>query len=331
MIQNPEQPIIDCELGLPKDLLSLLVPTSPKLDAPVQLLHKFVSHFALLTPDAIALEFAQELENDAQLWTYRELENDANRFAHYLMQKHGLTDSGPIAICLDKSPEAFIGILAVLKTGSPFCCLDPSAPIERRKFILEDSGAIAVICSQLYHSELAGCSSVKVISVEISSGLSEVVDEPIVHVVEDSLCYVLYTSGSTGTPKGCKISHLSAVQALTSFKTEFRGRFSAQSRFLAFASLHFDVSILESYFSWSIGARVCAAPKDALLSDIPGAIKKFQITHLDLTPQLAMTLLRDEAPTLQVFITGGEMLRAETVEHWGDTGILFNFYGRSFQ
>lgn len=270
ILQNPNVSILDIEENLPIDMLSILPPPSPVLDSPVSLLHNYVSHFAQLTPDAIAMEFAEDLESDATQWSYKDLDEKSNLLANFLIEEHQLGDDSPLAICFDKSPEAFISILATLKTGAPFCCLDPSAPIDRRAFIIDNCGAGAVLCGQAYAEELRSSTEVRVIVVDDLDAIGTNIQPVIKDQVDSSLCYILYTSGSTGTPKGCCLSHKSVVQAMESFKTQFCGRHSPDSRFLAFASLHFDVSILESYFSWSIGARVCAAPKDALLSDIPG-------------------------------------------------------------
>lgn len=328
LLADPGQPIQDLELRLPSELLCILPPEVPELDSPVQLMHQFVQLNAEKTPEAIAFEYVDDLADESTTLTYSELEASSNRLAGHLIERHGLGSTKPIAICFDKCPEAFVSILAVLKTGSPFCCLDPTAPIDRKRYIIEDAEASAVLCGPSYQNELLQGCQTKIIVVDNLDKLSEFPMPIIIDQQDSALCYILYTSGSTGTPKGCKISHKSAVQALISFRTEFEGRYDSDSRFLAFASFHFDVSILESYFSWSVGARVCAAPKDIMLSDIPGTIQRFRITHLDLTPQLAMTLQREEAQSLRIFITGGEMLRAEIVEHWGDTSILFNFYGK---
>lgn len=270
ILHNPNTSILDIEENLPRNMLSVLPPTCPVLDSPVTLLHNYVRHFAQSTPNAIAMEFADDLESDAVQWSYRELDEQSNSLANLLVEKHQLNDGSPLAICFDKSPEAFLSILAVLKTGAPFCCLDSSAPIDRRAFIIDNCGAAAVLCSGSYAEELRSNTEAQIIMINDLNNIGTNTRPPVRKQDDSSLCYILYTSGSTGTPKGCCLSHKSVVQAMESFKTQFCGRYNQDSRFLAFASMHFDVSILESYFSWSIGARVCAAPKDVLLSDIPG-------------------------------------------------------------
>lgn len=328
MLDNLDTHVVDLEEHIPEELLAIEQRRLPDMKPAFTFLHESVEHWARETPDAVALEFAWTLEDESTSMSYAELDEAASKLAGHL-QSLQLADKGPIGICFDKCPQAFIAILAVLKVGSPFCCLDSSAPIDRRCFILEDSEAVALICGdeqakEFEDAELASpvvCLS----SLETVDELAKPYSQPAID--EDDLSYILYTSGSTGRPKGCCLTHRNAVEAMKAFEHEFMDQFDKDSRFLAFASFHFDVAVLEQFFSYNIGFRVCAAPKDVVLSDIPETIKKFGITHLDLTPQLAATLTREEAPTLRVFITGGEMLRREIVDEWGDTGILFNFYG----
>ena len=326
ILTHPDEPVLDLEIHVATDMLSIQQPKIVNYYTHVKLLHQFVEHNAETNPHSTALEFTDDLEGTKATWSYEQLNGAANHVAHYLVNR-GIEQQHPIAICFEKSPMAFICILAVLKTGSAFCCLDANAPMDRRAFIISNCKASMVLCSDIYEEELTSTASVPVIPDSVLAAARDGQHNLDRSISEDNLSYILYTSGSTGTPKGCCISHKSIVQAMYSFRDQFCQQYDTESRFLAFASLHFDVSILEQYFSWSVGARVCAAPRDVLLSDIPGAIKYFGITHLDLTPQLAMTLLPEDAKSLRVFITGGEMLRAETVDHWGGSGVLFNFYG----
>jgi non-ribosomal peptide synthetase component F len=97
---------------------------------------------------------------------------------------------------------------------------------------------------------------------------------------------------------------------------------------LQFASFHFDVSVLEQYWSWSVGICVTSAPRDLIFEDIARAIRLLGITHIDLTPSLAKLLHPDEVPSLHdgVFITGGERLSEEVIEKWGEVRCIFNRY-----
>ena len=115
---------------------------------------------------------------------------------------------------------------------------------------------------------------------------------------------------------------------MLAFQRVFAGRWNNQSRWLQFASYHFDVSVLEQFWSWSVGICVVSAPKDIILGDIVGFIRKLKITHIDLTPSLARMIHPQEVPTLceGVFITGGEMLTQDTLDSWGPSECIFNAY-----
>lgn len=114
-----------------------------------------------------------------------------------------------------------------------------------------------------------------------------------------------------------------------SFQHLFSGHWDQDSRWLQFASFHFDVSVLEQYWSWSVGIRVVSAPRDLLFEDLPAAIRRLGITHIDLTPSLAKLLHPDDVPDLcrGVFITGGEKLQQEILDVWGPKGVIYNGYG----
>jgi len=119
------------------------------------------------------------------------------------------------------------------------------------------------------------------------------------------------------------------VQALLAFQRLFAGHWDTNSRWLQFASFHFDVSVLEQYWSWSVGICVVSAPRDLIFEDLAKSISDLNITHIDLTPSLAQILHPDEVPSLckGVFITGGESLKQEILDVWGPKGVIYNGYG----
>ncbi|KAF4962879.1 hypothetical protein FSARC_9065 [Fusarium sarcochroum] len=311
-------------------LYSALPASVPVLDAPVQLLHQFVELGATAHPDKIALEFVSAFDGDAcvkQQWNYRQLDYMGNKVANML---HGKVVPGNIvAIHFDKCPEAYFSILGILKAGCSFVALDPNAPKARKEFIIQDSKAPCLLTRHL--GDLDFEAKTTVIEVETES-LTAVSEEQLVFqlsIAPSDTCYCLYTSGTTGTPKGCEITHDNAVQAMMAFQDLFQGHWDAESRWLQFAALHFDVSVLEQYWSWSVGMAVVAAPKDLILDDLTAAINRLGITHIDLTPSLARLTHPDEVPSLcrGVFITGGEQLKQEILDVWGPKAVIYNAYG----
>ncbi|GKU16789.1 unnamed protein product [Fusarium langsethiae] len=312
------------------ELYSVLPPSYPVLDAPVQFLHQFVELGAVAHPNKLALEFVSAFDGDTCIkkqWDYRQLNIMGNKVANMLQQK--LTPGSIVAIHFDKCPEAYFSILGILKAGCSFVALDPSAPKARKQFIVEDSKAPCLLTRSLEDLNFEVKTAVLEIEVESSNVLEEeeLVFQPVIS--PSDTCYCLYTSGTTGTPKGCEITHDNAVQAMMAFQELFKGHWDAESRWLQFAALHFDVSVLEQYWSWSVGMAVVAAPKDLILDDLTASINKLEITHIDLTPSLARLTHPDEIPSLcrGVFITGGEQLKQEILDVWGPKAVIYNAYG----
>jgi amino acid adenylation domain-containing protein len=324
-----------------EDLVSITPAKHASLPSPVKLLHEFVELGANTFPRRIAFEFATQIRGMnvlSKTWTYQELNEEGDRVAR-LLQRRGISSGSLVAICFDKCPEASFAILGILKAGCAYVALDPGAPFTRKSFILEDSKAPLVLTSDRKAARFEApsgpetTSSIHVPIVYLDEEPDDISVQEIPHTSKiqspDSVCYCLYTSGTTGTPKGCEITHENAVQAMRSFSRLFTGRWNENSRWLQFASFHFDVSVLEQYWSWSEGIRVVSAPRDLIFEDLPGTIKALRITHIDLTPSLASLLHPDDVPSLceGVFITGGEQLKQEILDIWGPKEVIHNGYG----
>lgn len=312
------------------DLFSVLPATYQEIPSPATLLHQFVEQSAQRTPTAIALEFVDELGDPVRrrCWTYRELDEMGNRVAH-MLSTHNVPPGSIVATCFNKCPEAYFSILGILKAGCAFLSLDPSAPASRLEFILSDSTAACLLIEAELNINLGlnTTTPTYVITERELLNIPSIYQPP--QISPSDTCYCLYTSGTTGTPKGCLISHDNTVQAMLAFEQLFAGHWDANSRWLQFASFHFDVSVLEQYWSWFVGITVVATPKDLILSDITTTISTLDITHIDLTPSLARLVHPDEVPSLcrGVFITGGEQLRQEILQVWGPQEVIYNAYG----
>ncbi|ETS78594.1 hypothetical protein PFICI_10656 [Pestalotiopsis fici W106-1] len=329
LLQEPKGDADGMTLKYP-DLYSVLPPDHTELPSEAILLHDFVEITADRIPDHLALEYVHELNGGikSRKWTYRQLDDYGSRVANFLID-NGVTPGGIVAVCFDKCPEAYFSILGILKTGCAFVALDPGAPATRHQFILEDSKAFALMVQKDYAPEVLSSSPCPVLEVDLLKLESFSPLSPRVQISPEDACYCLYTSGTTGTPKGCLITHDNAVQAMLAFQQLFSGHWDHDSRWLQFASFHFDVSVLEQYWSWSVGIPVVSAPRDLILSDLISTISKLEITHIDLTPSLARLVHPDDVPSLckGVFITGGEQLRQDILDVWGSKAVIYNAYG----
>ncbi|KAI0899074.1 hypothetical protein F4806DRAFT_323652 [Annulohypoxylon nitens] len=330
ILANPEGNADELPRRAP-DLFSVLPASHPELPSPAGLLHQLVEQTAQRIPSSTALEFVKELSNPIiqQSWTYRELNEMGNCVANMLSRRK--TPPGSIvATCFNKCPEAYFSILGILKAGCGFLSLDPSAPTSRLEFIIDDSAAVCLLIEPELNVTLQLNTSTPTCVVSERELLDYPVSYQCTSLISPSdTCYCLYTSGTTGTPKGCLISHDNAVQAMLAFRELFSGHWDMHSRWLQFASFHFDVSVLEQYWSWFVGITLVAAPKDLILSDIIATISTLEITHIDLTPSLARLVHPEEVPSLckGVFITGGEQLRQEILQVWGPKEVIYNAYG----
>lgn len=314
------------------DLFAVTPAEEPELKSGVQFLHQFVEFSAKKFPDKTALEFVTNFDNDqpvSRRWSYKELDEQGNRVASMLSSHVETGDI--IAVCFDKCPEAHFAMLGILKAGCALLALDPGAPPSRKEFILQDSGAAVLLTDKSRSLDLDIELDIPVMVIDENSLRASEATKPKTgrDLVPEDISYCLYTSGTTGTPKGCEITHENAVQAMLAFQKLFEGHWDHDSKWLQFASYHFDVSVLEQYWTWSVGIRLIAAPRDVILEDLAGVISRLQITHIDLTPSLARLLHPDDVPSLcrGVFITGGEQLKQEILDVWGPRRVIHNFYG----
>ncbi|KAF5016050.1 hypothetical protein F66182_12398, partial [Fusarium sp. NRRL 66182] len=138
------------------ELLSVTPAKEPFIPSPVSLLHEFVEKTASETPHKLALEFVSGVTSQKiakQSWTYLELNQMGNKIARLLRSGHS-NEGGLIGICFDKCPEAYFSILGILKSGHAYVAIDPTAPLARKQFIINDSGANTVLCVSDRYDEL---------------------------------------------------------------------------------------------------------------------------------------------------------------------------------
>jgi amino acid adenylation domain-containing protein len=215
---------------------------------PPQCIHELFEAQVALTPDRTAICFgAQEI-------SYKDLNKRANALARFLNRKNFNPDK-PIGVCLDRSPDMIIALLAVLKSGHAYIPIDPNYPDERITFMLDDAAPGLIISEKVHQSKfltkLNQCiwldEQSEVIEKEDTSNLD-------LNINLENLFYIIYTSGSTGKPKGVPIRHKSLSNLLYTMRK--RPGIHKDDVVLAMASISFDMSVPEIYLPLITGAKI---------------------------------------------------------------------------
>jgi len=262
---------------------------------------------------------------DAQI-TYRELDQTATSFAHYLFSI-GIGRQSYVPVCFEKTALAVISMLAIMKVGAAFVPIDGEAPKARLQGIVQDADATHVLCSPKY-KELCGSLEARMVVVDRQT----VMDcprncEPFQYYASSDIAYIIFTSGSTGKPKGTLVSH-SAFSSGALAHGPAMGMQSS-SRVLQFASYTFDASVMEILSTLLVGGCVCIPDDKTRLNDVAKAINDLNVNWALLTPSFAKLLSPSTVPRLKTLVLGGEAMSQSDVLTWADRTRLVNAYGPS--
>ncbi|WP_286058036.1 non-ribosomal peptide synthetase [Bacillus mojavensis] len=245
--------------------------------------------------------------------SYQELNEQANRLAHLLIEK-GLGPEQFVALALPRSSEMVAAMLAVLKTGAAYLPLDPEFPADRISYMLKDAKPSCMITTEEIAATLPDDITApqlvldQPVTKEIVKRYSA--DNPNVHVSLVHPAYIIYTSGSTGRPKGVVVT----LKSLSNFLLSMQETFSLneQDRLLAVTTVAFDISALELFLPLISGASIVVAQKETIRE--PQALAKmieyFDITIMQATPTLWHALVTNEPEKLRELrvLVGGEAL-----------------------
>jgi len=307
IVSDPSTPISGIKLG-DEDVASKANATERPYPTDA-LLHRLVEQQAASTPDAIAVTFGSES------LTYASLNELANRVARSLRAADVRHDV-PVAVCMERSLNLPVALLAVLKAGGAYVPIDPSYPAERVRFMLADCGAPVVLATAEIAARFRTPGSPRFLDPEAAAeGRASTNLDTVSR--EDDLAYILYTSGSTGQPKGSMISHRAICNHMFWMQEEFP--LIASDRVLQKTPISFDASVWEFWAPLIAGARLVIAPPNAHRDsrEMTAIVKSECVTILQLVPSMA-ALVADEpalasCATLRRLFCGGEALTAELV------------------
>ena len=254
-------------------------------------------------PEAVALVY-----EDRQM-TYRELNSRANQLAHYL-RRRAITPDTRVAICLERSAEMIVTLLAILKAGGAYVPLDPAYPRARLQFMLEDAQAPVLLTQKALRESLPQTAAEVICLDELAEETArESKDNPAIETTADNLAYVMYTSGSTGKPKGVAVTHRNVVRLV---KNTNYASFSADDVFLQSSTISFDASTFEIWGSLLNGARLALLPAGPpSLTELGQALKRYQVTTLWLTAGLFHLMVDnhlEDLRSVRQLLAGGDVL-----------------------
>jgi len=304
-VANPEQSISQMPLLSEAERRQLLVEWNdtsteyPAHKSIQELFEQQVDH----RPDAVAL-----VDENRQI-SYRELNSRANQLAHYL-RRRGIAPDTRVAICLDRSPEMIVTLLAILKAGGAYVPLDPDYPQARLQLMLEDAQAQVLLTQKALHRSLPQAAAEVICLDELSNEIaSESQQNPAIETTADNLAYVMYTSGSTGKPKGVAVTHRNVVRLV---KNTNYASFSADEVFLQCSTVSFDASTFEIWGSLLNGARLALLPAGPpSLTELGQALKRHQVTTLWLTAGLFHLMVDnhlEDLRSVRQLLAGGDVL-----------------------
>ncbi|MEH2170925.1 MAG: amino acid adenylation domain-containing protein, partial [Nostoc sp.] len=342
IVANPQQRLSELPLLTQLEKYQLLLEwNNTAVEYPQQhCIHQLFEAQVEHTPDAVAVVFEQE-----QL-TYQELNSRANQLAHYLRSAKlshrdslGIRPEVLVGICVERSLDMVIGLLAILKAGAAYVPLDPGYPKERLAYILSDTQLPVLLTQQSLVEQLpAHKAHIVCLDTHWDQIAQESQTNPINTSTANNLAYVIYTSGSTGKPKGVLGLHQGAVNRFHwMWKTH---PFTQQEVCCQKTSLNFVDSVWEIFGSLLRGITTVIVPEQVVKDpqQFVTSLANNNVTRLVLVPSLLRILLNTynllqlQLPKLKLWISSGEALSNDLLVQFRQSlpdSILLNLYGSS--
>ncbi|MEK7990931.1 MAG: amino acid adenylation domain-containing protein, partial [Thiotrichaceae bacterium] len=271
--------------------------------------------------------------------TYQQLNEKANQLAHYL-QLQGVKPDILVGLCLERSIEVVISIIAILKAGGAYVPLELAYPDERLNFIINDAKAAILLTHSQLQNKFSQINETNAIYIDKINNELELQSKQNTNsnVTPENLCYVIYTSGSTGQPKGCLIQHNNVTRLFS--QTQAWYQFNQNDVWTLFHSYAFDFSVWELWGALIYGGKLVIVPYwiSRSTEDFYQLLQQHKVTVLNQTPSAFYQLIQvdkqyiNQKLDLRYVIFGGEALDIPALKHWFDKNSdkkpqLVNMYG----
>jgi amino acid adenylation domain-containing protein len=292
--------------------------------------HQLIEAQAARMPNVTAIVF------EGAALTYAELNTRANQLAHYL-RAQGVGPDVLIALCVERSLEMIVGMLAILKAGGAYVPLDPAYPAERVQYMLAHSCAPVIVTQARLVDRLPDHQAqVFRLDADWPTLAAQPTTNPPRVVLPEHLAYIIYTSGSTGRPKGVMVTQQGLINLVHGLRTYFDDRQVTITGLIT--SISFDISVNQIFPTLIFGRTLHIIP-DAVKFDSRALIRYLdthQIHLLDAVPSYIQAVLNEVAPeqpdnALRYFLIGGEKIEQRLLQsvfaQLGSAVEIVNIYG----
>ncbi len=286
-------------------------------------IHQLFEEQVIKTPDSIAIQ------DDRSLITYRELNEKANQLARHLHHS-GAIEGSVVGVCIERSTDLLVALMAVMKAGCTYIPLDPIYPKDRLTLIIDDGNPVIMLTEKKLLESLPESNAKNIFVEEFEAYKHESVLNTDFLFTSNTVAYLIYTSGSTGKPKGVQIEHRSLANFLYSM-SKMPG-INSEDVMLAVTTISFDIAGLELFLPILFGARIVIATQETSINPeiLIEKIESCMPTILQATPVTFRMLNSSNwsgSKNLKI-LCGGEALPKElAIDLIGKCGELWNMYG----
>lgn len=265
------------------------------------------------SPDVLAVVF------DSSSLTYRQLDEWSDRVAAELTASDVIGPDRVAALCFNRSVEMVVAIMAVWKMGGAYVPIDPETPDERVQYMLSDTDARVVLCSEEHRGRMTGLATasagIAIIALDGPRGRALRDSEPRVPTTSrgqaGDLAYVIYTSGTTGKPKGVMIesravvNHVAVISNLYGFHDK-----PGEEVMLQALNYAFDGGVVPMVLALLTGNTLLLVPDHLWLEGdkFTAYLNTHAVTHINGTPTLYRHVELGTVPSLKRMVVGGEAL-----------------------